>query len=258
MRRWYKIKKSQWKRSSIFSNKNLQDPITLIDFSRTDDAVDIISFHVNPSNDRWRLSDDGVIGGYSTGVIKCLKEKGAKMNKSSSKINTFIRWMGVIDTRVGTESRATRSGYCALQSPDFPFGVSLDRNYNALEITCRPDERTYTVNLKISSYFPDDLYQGVISLNKSTNSTVLENSKIKCSNDENYDNNFIRFILPFQDFILTSSGLVREQQRYLDGNIVIQHIGFVQMDGQNGPFLFDLKKIRAVNYYQKDNFAHKC
>lgn len=248
LRRWYKIKKNQWKKYNVFSNEYIQYPITLFDFARIDDAADIMSLNTNLSNNSWRISDDGVINGYSTGTIECLKEYAERSKNNCSEIITFIRWSGNTDTKVGKKSFAKRSGYCALRSPPFPFGVSLDRNYNALEIVCRPDERTYTVNLKVNSYFPDDLYQGIFTSNESADNITLENLRDKNDYKHNQIKRFVSIILPFRNFLLTSSGLVREQQRYLDGNIVISHIGFIQMDGKNGPFQFDLKKVRAVSY----------
>lgn len=58
---------------------------------------------------------------------------------------------------------------------------------------------------------------------------------------------FTRLILPFTDFTLTSKGRARMEQRYLDGAISLESIGFTLMDGKDGPFAFDLVSVRGVN-----------
>ena len=62
---------------------------------------------------------------------------------------------------------------------------------------------------------------------------------------------FMRFILPFKDFVLTSRGRMRTQQRKLD-NVFLESIGFTLMDGKDGDFCFDLVSIRAVNVLEGD------
>jgi len=109
-----------------------------------------------------------------------------------------------------------------------------------LEIVCRTDGRTYTVNLQVSSFFPGDMYQGYINLPP----THPDKSKI-CPDT---GGGFERLVLPFNKFALTAYGRMREIQRELDNNVEVQHVGFTIMDGQDGDFQLDLSRIRAVNF----------
>lgn len=209
-------------------------PLTLFDFTRRDDAADACQIHEGPSKGGWRYGDDEVIGGYSRGVLRFIQEQEEDPNKSSSNQDFFpyLHWKGNIDTRIGPSSRAQRSGFCAIRCPEFPFGgVPLGFRYNALEIRCRTDGRIYTVNLKVSTYFEDDIYQGVIRVDP----------------EQERDGKFVTLVLPFTQFVLTSYGRIREQQRDLDGHIKVEHLGITLMDGEDGPFQFDLARIRAVN-----------
>jgi hypothetical protein len=146
---------------------------------------------------------------------------------------------------VGLQSDVQRSGFTALRSPEFPFdGASLKGLYNALEITCRPDSRVYTVNLRVSSFIPDDVFQGKIQVRPLDPEDEEESSS----------GYFDTLVLPFTDFRLTALGRERELDRELDDNINIQSIGFTLMDGQNGDFCFDLARIRAVNLHEDKVF----
>lgn len=244
-------------------------PLSLFDFYRNDDAVDAKEIEFGPSKGGWRLSDDGVIGGHSSGSAMFLDPLSQHSSDSSDfkdddnndKAIPFIRWNGNIDTTIGKNSRVKRSGFCAIRSPDcslppFSYGVPFRENYNALEIRCRTDGRFYTVNLKVSTYMEDDLYQGFISVKPEdvpSSSSVESNVGSNCDDglfagSSTNRSDWITVIMPFRDFILTSGGREREQQRDLDGAITFQHLGFTLMDETNGPFQFDIGRIRAVNY----------
>jgi len=235
-------------------------PVTLYDLSRHDDAVDASMAEKGPK-DGWRISDDGVIGGYSRGKVDMIRTsadykrwmKGEELQDVLRKLDEeeyedddidftpFLRWSGKTDTTIGLTSDAQRSGFCAIRATEYPYGgANLQGLYNALEIVCRTDGRTYTLNLQVSSFFPGDMYQGYINLPP----THPDKSKI-CPDT---GGGFERLVLPFNKFALTAYGRMREIQRELDNNVEVQHVGFTIMDGQDGDFQFDLSRIRAVNF----------
>lgn len=271
-------------------------PVTLYDLSRHDDAIDASMAEDGPK-EGWRISDDGVIGGYSKGRVRMIRttadyqrwlagnelkdvhkhlEAGRPIQAELEKLEEnkegsdddaestggsdekdkegsdeeaddgvhftpFLRWSGHIDTTIGLQSDAQRSGFCAIRATEYPYGgANLQGLYNALEIVCRTDGRIYTVNLKVSSFFPGDMYQGYINVpvthpDKSTICTQTGGG-------------FERLVLPFNKFALTAFGRLRDIQRELDNNVEVEHVGFTIMDGKDGPFQFDLARIRAVNF----------
>ena len=155
-------------------SRPLRGPISLFDFRRKDDAADLREA-INPSMrglfGGWRLSDDGVIGGYSSSRMKFHEGSNNNMELSSddnwsSSSPPFLRWSGTLSTEINKQSRLarniTRSGFAAILSPEYPFSAPLDNHYRALEICCRTDGRTYAVNLHVETYFPEDVYQGFI------------------------------------------------------------------------------------------------
>lgn len=254
-------------------------PVTLYDLSRQDDAFDAAMAEKGP-DDGWRISDDGVIGGYSKGKLDMIrtsadykrmsageelkdvfrdfgtgkdevdKQGGRERSLENCGEDTrgnqipfvpFIRWTGKIDTTVGLTSDAHRSGFAAIRTTEYPYGgANLQGLYNALEIICRTDGRVYTVNLKVSSFFPGDMYQGYINVP----ATHADKSKICPATGGGFE----RLVLPFNKFALTAFGRLRDIQRELDNDVEIIHIGFTLMDGQDGDFEFDLARIRAVNF----------
>jgi hypothetical protein len=165
---------------------------------------------------------------------------------SNSTFIPYLRFDGATDTTLPTtDGRIRRSGFVAIKSPEFFFGAAnLGDSYNALEIKCRVDARSYTLNLKILSFFPDDLYQGYIRGHE------LPPLKKVDEDDGDGDNNekeWRTLILPFQGFALTALGRMRQIQRKLDGNVDIEYLGITLADGVDGDFEFDLARIRAVN-----------
>lgn len=259
IRRWVQIRKDLFELSSSSPSNSTgsggpSPPLTLFDFSRRDDAYDaeVCSY---ADKGGWRISDDEVIGGYSRaeftlrdspyGTLSSNEEfsdESLSINNNVSSTTPYIRWKGNLDTRIGPTSHAKRSGFCAIKSPVFPFnGIPVGDKFNALEIKCRPDSRSYCFNLKVNTYFPDDLFQTVIHVQNGS-----ELSSPRSSTD--HDTPFQKIILPFEDFYLTANGRLRQHQRILEGAIQLQHLGLTLMDDVDGPFQFDLARIRLVNY----------
>ena len=230
----------------------------------------------------WRISDDSTIGGYSKAKFQLVRtpddykritngqdpvslldliENGQEIPKidyddddggddDDDRFVPFVRWNGKIDTRVDENSDVQRSGFCAIRSPEFPFGgADLGGRYNGLEITCRSDGRPYSFNLKVDTFIPDDVFQCFINIPP----TIDPNSVVCPDTGGKFD----RVVLLFQHFIVTAGGRMRATQRELDNSVRIQSIGFTLMDGVDGEFQFDLARIRAVNYDERGVIYNK-
>ena len=236
-------------------------PVTLFDFGRPHDAADAARIQ-EKDVDAWRVSDDRVIGGFSKcsaafvssqrdldrhvsgeAIQDSIEEEDTTQSEHDAKsdFTPFLRWEGTLDTSVGLQNQAQRSGFAAIRSPTFAFdGANLQGLYNAFEVTCRTDGRLYTLNLEIASFMPNDIYQGHIP--------ALSNKRGQ--NDSN-SNTFEKIIMPLTSFDLTSSGRKRAMYVQLDDEISVESVGVVLMDGQNGDFQFDLARIRAVNVHEE-------
>mmetsp|Transcript_16314 Transcript_16314/g.35246 ORF Transcript_16314/g.35246 Transcript_16314/m.35246 type:complete len:364 (-) Transcript_16314:544-1635(-) len=162
-----RLYKDQWNDS-----RPLRGPVPLFDFRRRDDAADLRD-SLKPDRTRglfggWRVSDDSVIGGFSSSHMKFHEGENNLEEKSdgSSSSPPFLRWSGTLSTEINRQSNlarnVTRSGFAAVLSPEFPLTAPLENKYKALEICCRTDGRTYAVNLNVETYFPEDIYQGFI------------------------------------------------------------------------------------------------
>ena len=293
-------------------------------------------YHRLRQRDAWRLSDDRVIGGYSESsahLIRPSLEASPSNQKSTENASKnygndnnhndddddnnnnrhednqdhhhrpFIRWYGNLDTTVGLESKAQRSGFAALRSPTFHWGgANLRGAYTALEITCRTDGRVYTINLQVTTTMPNDIFQGQIDVpategrwdrlylpftefgfmgaprragprfaSRQEASRFIEeeeNDRDNNADDNDVDNDsrsnndrsttrdwrqphFQRRRRSAQRHLLEIGGQ-EDQKVRLDDKICIESIGFTLMDGQDGPFQFDLAQIRVVNFFEDE------
>lgn len=294
LRRYLKFQQALSKKRWFELDRERNGPITLFDFSDTDDAIDAALIDEGSKKGGWRISDDSTIGGHSRGKFQLIRtpedyermtlglepaslldliEKGQelpKLNEDDDDFVPFVRWNGKIDTRIDKNSDIQRSGFCAIRSPEFPFGgVDLDGRYNGLEITCRSDGRPYSLNLKVDTFIPDDVFQvcnnhrndvcskpvSLICLCFVLSSQCFINIPPTIESDAEVcprtGGKFDSVVLLFQHFIVTAGGRMRATQRELDNSVKIQSIGFTLMDGVDGDFQFDLAKIRAVNYDER-------
>jgi hypothetical protein len=167
-------------------------------------------------------------------------------------------------------SRAQRSGFAALKSPEFCIGngANLRGAYSALEIVCRTDGRVYTVQLQIggslmspSSSSGDsgssvNVFKGHIDVGATTPANCIGEGDAHDTDNQQQQQYWDVLYLPFADFSLSDNHrLAGVHHRgggdtmQLDNKVCIESIGFTLMDGKDGPFCFDLARIRAVNFY---------
>ncbi len=224
-----------------YSHATLKLARTSDDYKRLMAGQDPIPLLSSSSNQQYH-KDHMFTGGDIDDRTVESQDEGSKRDRNGLEFVPFVRWKGSLDTRVNQElSKVQRSGFCNIRSPEFPFsGADLGGRYNGLEIMCRSDGRPYSLNLKVESFIPDDLYQCFINIPP----TIEPGTKICPDTGGRFD----RVVLLFQHFIVTSGGRMRARQRDLDTSIKIQSIGITLMDGVDGDFEFDLARIRAVNY----------
>lgn len=204
-------------------------------------------------NDTNKKQEDGGDDERVDDEISVNDEDAVVVPKETKHFIPFVRWNGTIDTRIDEEnSEVQRSGFCAIRSPEFPFGgADLGGRYNALELLCRSDGRPYSLNLKVDTFIPDDIFQTFINVPP----TYEANSDDEVCPETG--GKFDRVVLLFQHFIVTSGGRMRATQRELDNSVRIQSIGLTLMDGADGDFQFDLARIRAVNYDERGIIYNK-
>jgi len=284
-------------------------PLTLFDFRRSVDRSDASRVASRADEtDFWRISDDRVIGGFSSSTAaliqssecwaKHLAREKAKEEQDSSSMPSadddkknesvlgeippsppseetteenaetddtdtftpFIRWSGYLDTTLPLSTRAQRSGFCAIRSPEFGFdGANLQGYFNGLEIQCRERfPRQWTVQLKVHSIMLDDIFQGTLIFQPPASavpSPAMDHVDDDDDDDDDTTRPFETFVIPFDSLRQTAQGRERELGRELDGGIKIDSIGFALMDGRDGNFELDLARVRVVNIMDDDGLT---
>jgi hypothetical protein len=135
--------------------------------------------------DDWQIITDAIIGGKSKCSLKFAPPK------EDAPLGSAI-FSGVLDSDIaGAQGNVIKSGFCAARYRLPPQDDDLGQ-YEGLAMRVKGDGRTYTVNVQCDTWFEDDLYQGFIVTPA----------------DE-----WVTVELPFNQFLLTSGGYVRTEQR---------------------------------------------
>jgi hypothetical protein len=183
----------------------------------------------------WKSTEDAQAGGRSKCSLSFV-EKGA-CNRQPDKVDGegFGRFEGKLSGIKG--GKMIRAGFCACRSPHSRSPIIL-HDYEGIVMKLRSDGRRYALNLKAKSFFSDfmgGLYQAPLELPAGEWLTVT---------------------VPFDTLILTSRGLVHEDQAELD-RAEIHSIGFSilkseqqESDGalapaESIPFGLDIQWIKA-------------
>jgi hypothetical protein len=140
----------------------------------------------NDTAEGWQLISDQSVGGKSECSIEFAPP--AESSGASSGSGVFA---GVLNSDASGNSKLAKSGFCAARYRLPPRDEDLGQ-YEGLAMRVKSDGRTYTVNVQCDTWFADDLYQGFIVTPK----------------DE-----WVTVELPFKQFLLTSAGYVRTEQR---------------------------------------------
>lgn len=168
----------------------------------------------------WRCIDDNDYGGKSYATATQHEEDGG-----------FVRIGGSVnfDNKTLAEAKKIKGGFFSIQGRCSPV-VDL-RDFWGLELTIRArTTQTFTLNLKSSSLFEDDIYQVRCEL---AASSAWKHIKV-----------------PFDKFLLTARGLEREYHRAND-SLRVESLGFLlkEEDLPNQKLLqLDIKEIKAFGH----------
>jgi len=222
-------------RKSALSNKlefgyMLQEsvpPITLFDFSRKDDILDF-------ENKEWREGDDGDIGGFSSAKAEIIHTK-----VEGDEVTSFLRWKGNLNNTIPDSGKVVRSGYCAIQSPLFPFGGVDLNEWDAILLKCRLSQpRTYMLNIKAETFIPEDLYHGIFPRENPAIHPLKPSNKAT-------PGEWMSYILPFDTFLVSNRGRSKEVPQKMD-SVKVENVGFTIADGVEGDFQLDVASISAI------------
>uniref|UniRef100_A0A7S1B494 Uncharacterized protein n=1 Tax=Corethron hystrix TaxID=216773 RepID=A0A7S1B494_9STRA len=250
-----------FKGSGLSASRSIP-PLSLYDFSGAEVG--------DRSADGWiATSDSETIGGSS--FVNDLRTH--RSDSAGEGGQSYLNFSGYTDAVVSESQSAikhemghvSRTGYCALRSPLFGLqGVDLD-NYDTLMVSCRSrrkeisdrrleicgndngdgnsgsneasdgdgngDEgadRAFMVGLNLYSYIPGDVYMGYMSIPVSTD-------------------RFYELMLPFNSFVLTSEGRLREKHRVADVIHGLRSVTFIIADGRSGEFHLDIGGVYALS-----------
>lgn len=140
----------------------------------------------------------------------------------------YMRIEGMVSyDKALAESTKVKGGFCAIHGKCEPV-VDL-RDYEGLRVTLRsPRDQSFTVNLKSTSLFDDDIYQ--------------VRCEIKGSSEWRH------ISMPFERFHLTARGLQRDRHRAND-SLRVEALGFLFKEEDapgDGRVVLEIKEVVAV------------
>ncbi|CAB9503034.1 Complex I [Seminavis robusta] len=281
LRMYIKFREQMFRRNfEPLANKST--PIALWDLSRHDDAIDAANCSESGRMQGWRISDDGVIDGYSRGRVSTIRssadyqrwmageelkdvfrnfeeERRAKLEKEERDNEEVLE--EDIDEDIDDNSQFVPflrwSGHI-----DTTVGLSSDAQRSGFCAIRAPEYPYGGANLQ-------GLYNALEIVCRTDGRLYTVNLQVasffpgdmyqgyinvpathpdKAKICTRTGGEFERLVMPFTKFALTAHGRLREMHRTLDSNIEVQTVGFTLMDGKDGDFQFDLARIRAVNF----------
>ncbi|GBG32404.1 Complex I intermediate-associated protein 30, mitochondrial [Hondaea fermentalgiana] len=181
--------------------------LTLFDFRAPEDRAEV------DDGSTWRVWTDEVMGGKSTCSWTSSEEDGGKAIFAGT-LSKFV------------PKGTSRSGFAAVQMVT-PKPLKDVTEFDALKLRVKLDHNKYEINIKPESFIPDDLYQGFL---------MNESSPAK--------DGWVDAILPFRDFLLLGRGLVKQDQRAFDYNIM-EALGFATNDYE-GDFKIEIQSAKVI------------
>ncbi|TYZ61396.1 hypothetical protein PybrP1_002643 [[Pythium] brassicae (nom. inval.)] len=127
-----------------------------------------------------------------------------------------------------TEAGIVRSGYCAVRA-SLPAGLLL-HGYEGITMRIMTDGREYRMNAQMDSWNPLNLYMGFIRTPA---------------------NEWVDIELPFSNFMLTSKGYYKFNDRTALDPSKLRSIGFAIADQKEGDFELRVQWIKAVAQVEK-------
>ncbi|MDQ7818130.1 MAG: CIA30 family protein [Melioribacteraceae bacterium] len=107
----------------------------LLTVSAQSDSTVLLNAHVMKSEDKWRIVNDGVMGGLSSSTVSVNDEGKILFG--------------------GNVSLKNNGGFASLRSPikDYKF-----EKYSGIEISIKGDGKKYSISMKETSYFIGSFY----------------------------------------------------------------------------------------------------
>ncbi len=109
--------------------------LLMLTISAQSDSESILNSSIMKSNDKWRIVNDGVMGGFSSSKVELNDDEKIYFS--------------------GNVSLKNNGGFASLRSPIKNYNFE---NYSGFEIRIKGDGKIYSVSMKETSYFTGSFY----------------------------------------------------------------------------------------------------